>query len=608
MRARIFRNIHVFRFSLVLIIFAFIGAANATEVVDQLARAGANTLALEKLESELQERAVDSADWLSLKRKQVAVMKARGLYQELADQLGRDVAASSDLANRRWLQNQEIEAYLEAGQAAKAINRIRVALWQNANSYEPEVLDAIANWRRQLVEARVLAEQFDLAADTLARYENDYQIESDVSALRAGIQRWPWGYKPRFNEELKRSRARLFLESREFGIAADLLKDDEHASVQHVRLLSLLRTEAMSPAEVYDRAIKMANDKSLGLPARKSAWVLAAEAARYNRDVVKEIQAIKWALTTASELPFSEPLLSIDESLSWLHLEAAGGQLMQAWAADFGIQAAIAKLGTSERTLEEQQAMLAQLYRRAADPQQKSQLLSAIINIETDDTVRRVLLPGWMLNNSHVDAENLSPALRYQITELLLEAGNIPQAAELMAQLDTSPTDVPAVQWQLRRARVLVLAAKAEQGVAVLHQLLDGAFGGQPNIDRFLQAVFDVQAVGAHYDAIALFEKLLARDLEPRQRREIHYWLADAAKAAQDYPRAAENYLLSAGEQSNSWDQWGISARRQAADALKTGGLLEDAINIYQRLLDRSQDRTERAVLRTNIQRLKAQL
>lgn len=584
------------------------GHATANQVVDQLSRAGANELALVKLTADLESLPVDSANWLVLKRKQVELMNARGLYNELAEQLHRDIGQSQAPAHKRWLQNQEIAALLAAGEPLTAINRIRVALWQNAASYGPEVLDAIANWRRQLVEARVMAEQFDLAADTLARYENDYQIESDVSALRPGIQRWPWQYQPRFNQELKRSRARLFLESGAFDIAADLLKEDEHASVQHVRLLSLLRTGQMPAADVYAQAVVMAESKALNWPARKSAWVLAAEAAGQTGQVPEHIQAIKAAMITSPELPFSEALLSLSTTQSWEALVAAGNTQLSAWPADFGVQAIMAKLSEQTLGLEEQQAVLAALYTRSSDAQQQSQLLSAMLNLETDAQVRRYLLPSWMLENAAVDASQLSPALRYQLTELLLEAGNIPQAAELMSQLDVAPAEVSAVEWQLRRARVLVLAAKAEQGAAVLQQLLAGAYGEQPNIDRFLQAVFDLQAVGSHDAAIRLFQTLLSGDLQARQRREIHYWLADAAKAAESYELAAEHYLLSAGENNNSWDQWGQSARRQAADSLKSAGLLADAINVYQRLLDRSQDRTERAVLRTNIQRLKAQL
>jgi hypothetical protein len=597
--------LRVFLFAL----FCFVSSlAQANAVAEQLARAGANDLALQKLEQSLLGLAVDSQAWLTLKRKQVAVMKTRGLYRELSSLLAADIEASVEGSNRRWLQNQQIEAFLEAGDPVKAMTAIRKALWNNANSYDPEVLDAIANWRRQLVEARVLAAQFDLAADTLARYENDYQIESDVAALRPGIQRWPWRYKPRFNQELKRSRARLFLESREFGIAADLLKDDEHPQVQHVRLLSLLHTNRMTAAEVYKRALEMAQDKSLGLPARKSAWVLAAEAARSEGLFENGIEAIKQAMITAPELPYSESLLSMDESLSWFYLETIGVMLLQRRFEGQPIGAVAQNLSLSGLSAPQQQAVMVELYRRSESAEQKADLLGRIIEVEPDANVRRQLLPRWLLNNDYVDEAALSPALRYQIAELALEAGDIPLAAELMQQLDAAPTEVSAVEWQLRRARVLVLAAKAEQGVLVLHSLLDGNYGGAPQLDRFLQAVFDVQAVGENKAAIALFQRLLSSDIDQRQRREIHYWLADAAKADENYSLAAEHYLLSAGEKDNSWDPWGVSARRQAADALKAGGLLQDAVNVYQRLLDRSQDRTERAVLRTNIQRLKAQL
>lgn len=585
----------------------FVPVAHAN-VADQLARAGAEGLALQKLEAELQLIPPGSPTWLDIKRKQVEIMRSRGQYSALVDVLDQDIAASQNPADIRWLQNQQIDAFLEAGQPAQAIDLLRRALWQNAGSYAPEVLDAIADWRRQLVEARVLAEQYDIAADTLVRYENDYQIASDANALQPGIQRWPWPYEPRLNQELKRSRARLFLEAGEFSLPAQLLENDENPSVQHVRLLSLLRTGGMTPSAVYKRAVALAKDNSLSLPARKSAWVLAADAARMHGDASTEQRALKKAMITAPELPFSEPLLALTAASSWQRLTGAGAHLMKQWPADISTRLALEQLAASNAGLEQRQAILAELYRRSNNVSQQSSLLAAIVNLENDDQVRYHLLPRWLLNNEHVNPAALSPALRYELTELLLKAGNIPQAAELMAQLDKAPDDVAAVEWQLRRARVLVLAAKAEQGVAVLHQLLDGVYGNQPDLGRFLQAVFDVQAVGSNREAISLFQKLLAGNLQGRDRREIHYWLADAATAAEDYSLAAEHYLLSAGELANSWDAWGVSARRQAADALMAGGLLDDAINVYQRLLDRSEDRTERAVLRTNIQRLKAKL
>lgn len=601
-----YRGFFVRYFIVVLCLFA--PFAYADSVSEQLARAGADSLALQKMETELQLVPLGTPTWSDLKRKQVEIMRSRGQYSELVQLLEQDISNSQIPATSRWLQNQQIDAYLEAGQPAQAVDLLRRAIWQNASSYDPEVLDAIANWRRQLVEARVLAEQYDLAADTLVRYENDYQIESDAAALQPGIQRWPWQYQPRLNQELKRSRARLFLEAGEFETPAQLLKDDDDPSVQHVRLLSLLRTGGMVPAQVYDRAVAMANDKGLSLPARKSAWVLAADAARKHGDVSTELRAIKKAMITAPDLPFSEPLLALTASSSWRRLVGAGAHLMRHWSADISTRSALEKLGASKAGLEQRQAVLAQLFTRSQLTADKSSLLGAIVDLENDDQVRYHLLPRWLLENAYIDVALLSPGLRYELTELLLKTGDIPQAAELMSQLDQAPDNVAAVEWQLRRARVLVLAAKAEQGVAVLHQLLDGVYGEQPELERFLQAVFDVQAVGANHDAMSLFQKLLDRDLDARQRREIHYWLADAAKEAEDYSLAAEHYLLSAGEQANSWDPWGVSARRQAADALMAGGLLGDAINVYQRLLDRSEDRTERAVLRTNIQRLKAQL
>ena len=581
-------------------------APQQIEHIQQLARAGAHSLALQRLDAELENVETDSAYWLALKREQIKVMRSHGSYSELAELLAADIKKTSLASNQRWLLNQQIEAFLAAGESELAIRYLRNALWSNANSTEPEVLDAVASWRRQLVEARMLAGQYDLAADTLARYENDYQLGSDAASLRPGIQRWPWPYQPRFNQDLQRSRARLFVDAGQLDVAANLLANDEHPSVQLVRLVALLRTGGIDPQTVYQRAIAITRDNSFGLPERKSAWVLAAEAASKQKQLENEVAALKQAMVTASELPFAESLLALSYAQSWQKMQLAGSSLLS--SGRFNVAATVEQLNASSYPANAKQAVMAALYSRSEDPAEKSRLLAGLIELETDDQVRRQLLPGWILQNEHVDTKTLSPALRYQLVDLLLGAGDVNQAAELLSHLDEAPSGVSNPSWQLRRARVLVLAAKAEAGIALLHQLQDGEFGPMPDLDRYLQAVFDVQAVGEQQAAIELFQRLLAGDLSPRHRRELHYWLADAAKADGQYGLAAEHYLRSAGEADNSWDQWGISARRQAAAALQDGELFSDAVNVYQRLLDHSSDRTDRAVLSTNIQRLKAQL
>ena len=581
-------------------------APRQIEQIQQLARAGANTLALKQLDAELQNVEFDSAYWMTLKREQIKVMRSHGSYSELAELLAVDIKKTAVASNQRWLLNQQIEAFLAAGDSELAIRYLRNALWSNASSTEPEVLDAIANWRRQLVEARMLAGQYDLAADTLARYENDYQLGSDAGSLQPGIQRWPWPYQPRFNQELQRSRARLFVDAGQLNVVANLLAKDEHPSVQLIRLAALLRTGGIDAAEVYQRAIAMTGDKSLGLPERKSAWVLAGEAANKQGQLDNEVAALKQAMVTAPDLPFAESLLALSYAQSWQKLQLAGSSLLS--NGRFNVAATVEQLNASSYPVNARQAVMAALYNRSEDDAEKSRLLAGLIELETDDQVRRQLLPGWILQNEHVDTETLSPALRYQLVDLLLGSGEVNQAAELLARLDEAPSGVSNPSWQLRRARVLVLAAKAEAGIVLLHQLQDGEFGPMPDLDRYLQAVFDVQAVGEQQAAIELFQRLLAGELSPRHRRELHYWLADAAKADGQYGLAAEHYLRSAGEAGNSWDQWGISARRQAAAALQDGEFFSDAVNVYQRLLDHSTDRTDRAVLTTNIQRLKAQL
>ena len=98
---------------------------------------------------------------------------------------------------------------------------------------------------------------------------------------------------------------------------------------------------------------------------------------------------------------------------------------------------------------------------------------------------------------------------------------------------------------------------------------------------------------------------MLFRSEDPRQQREILYWMADSRNALGEYQSAAELYLRSAHFRGgNGKDPWGHSARYQAAEALSKAGLVADARGVYRQLLDETADQRRRAVLERQLQQL----
>ena len=72
----------------------------------------------------------------------------------------------------------------------------------------------------------------------------------------------------------------------------------------------------------------------------------------------------------------------------------------------------------------------------------------------------------------------------------------------------------------------------------------------------------------------------------------------------QKFSQAADLFLQSSEIGDQSSDLWGQSARFRAAEALVDAGLFDDAYNIYQNLLDESQDQTRRFQLQQKLQQI----
>ena len=81
--------------------------------------------------------------------------------------------------------------------------------------------------------------------------------------------------------------------------------------------------------------------------------------------------------------------------------------------------------------------------------------------------------------------------------------------------------------------------------------------------------------------------------------------MADSQNALKHYDAAAELYLRSAtfGGASGE-DPWGHSARYLAAEALGRAGLVDDATQVYQKLMASTPDPRRRAQIQRQMQQL----
>jgi tetratricopeptide (TPR) repeat protein len=153
---------------------------------------------------------------------------------------------------------------------------------------------------------------------------------------------------------------------------------------------------------------------------------------------------------------------------------------------------------------------------------------------------------------------------------------------------------------------VLILGGRYEEGNQVLRTLIGEYQEVKPeSTDHILQVLFDLQTVNLYAESIAHFNQLLLLELEPKQHREILYWIADSYRGLEQFELAALLYLQSAMLPSpDSMDPWAQTARFNAAESLQESGLVDDSRRIYEELLSITEDAARRSVLNHKIQQL----
>jgi tetratricopeptide (TPR) repeat protein len=225
---------------------------------------------------------------------------------------------------------------------------------------------------------------------------------------------------------------------------------------------------------------------------------------------------------------------------------------------------------------------------------------------EVDEAERNLLENLFNRSETFSNARKIPPGIRYQLVDLALRSTDIEEATRLMSGLNTFPEGTSRFDWQLRQSRVLILGGRYEEGNQVLQNLIREYREVKPEAtDRILQVLFDLQTVDLHNEAIAHFNQLLRLEIEPKQRREILFWIADSYRGLEQLEKAALLYLQSAMLPApDSMDPWAQTARFNAAESLQKSGLVDDARRIYQELLSIIDDAAQRSVLNHKIQQL----
>lgn len=572
--------------SLALLVFSPGVMALSLEEVSTMARLGATGVATRFIDAHQQDLTPDEAAWQELERHRLDIHRR---HEDWSGLIERAAALPAEVPGefRVEVRTLQARALLESERPAEARSLLRTLLWQPP----AEVDQATFREHRRLVIRSYLLEARHGDADVaIQRYRQDHGGD---------------------DPQLRHLQARVLLHEGRSRSALQILGELDDTEAMVLRLLALVQAGEMDAEGARVRASSLAGREDMNARLRRGLWLTVVRAARAAEASGVEIVAWERALSGAPAELAPEPLFE-PEARPWqayLTLGLAQGNRAGLVVGEDGPWFEQAESLAAEKPAHAR-ALLAVVAWRSPDAQAARQAHERFAGALLDGRADIWALDALYRENNLPDGATRPDHVGHFLADALLDAGEVAAASRWLRNLEAPPRDGDALEWALRRARVLVLAGDAPAGARVLAEALDG----QRNIpaetlDRLMQVIFDIQALRRDELALELLDAVLASGVDERRRREIMFWKAESFSALERHREAGMHFMLSAvldGQDGAS--QWGQAARYHAARALAEAGDLEDAARLYRVLLRQTEERSRRTVLEQALQRVEARL
>ena len=575
------------KFARIILLLGLAGAAGVSsaderlDLLKHISAAGAPNLTLKMLDQAQPKIDEDLYEWILWEQERLAILSQ---WQQWDQLLVRIEGLPEDIPTqfKRQAATHQARAFLQLGQNRTAREVLRRQLWQTGAIESGEY----ETWRRQVVESYLGDGRIEDARVALLRFDQDFDSD-DLDWLLL--------------------RARVLIEAERYEQAVLILQDHEAWQARLTSLYARFKLNRIDQAELWQQVKKRSASENLEVGESATLWALAYHAAQQMAPVDRVV-ALESLFRNSQPSPLQLFQMPVDllwqAYLEYAELVGNRSELL------LGDDAKWLELATrvSKATPVKARSLFAMLMLRSEDSKVANQAASGYMETFAEiDEAERILL-GNLFNRSETfsSARKIPAGIRYQLVDLALRTADIEEATRLMSGLSTIPEGASGFDWQLRQSRVLILGGRYEEGDQVLQNLISEY--REPNVeatDRILQVLFDMQTVDMHPQAINHFSQLLRLEIEPKQRREILYWIADSYSGLEKYDQAALLYLQSAMLPApDSMDPWAQTARYHAAESLQSSGLVDDARRIYLDLLAVTEDAARRSVLNHKIQQL----
>lgn len=564
----------------------FISSLHADELDDLLvyAKAGAPHLTIKLIEQRQPDQQANLQGWLRWEHALIGLLRDNQEWATLEQRVARQGDALP-LEQRRWMSTQRAEALLNLQRPQEARALLRSLLWNDTEALSAD----ISRWRHLIIQSYLHEGRHDDAYDAMLRHRQDYgDGDRETLLLRARV---------------------LLANGRPQDAKQQLTGAGEGADAASLRLLAGLRAGEVAKVVVQE-AKRRLKENPASMRARFILMGVVAEGSVQLGDLATSIVALEQYYSEPAHEKMESGLLHISPDTLWQSYVNYGLEVGNREQLLLGDDAAWLKAAEAagRQYPVRSRSLYAVISERGSNENYRVQAHRALMQQLAGKERKSTLIKALYLQSERFDQDaRLPEPVRYFLYDSALNEGNLELASRMRQGLAHAPGDVEPFDWQLRGARIFMLAGDYEHAT---HTLLDlsktPAQMSSEQFDRIMQVIFDMQTVGEHERAVKVFEQLAQRPMEVQVRRELLYWIGDSRYAQQRYLEAARYYLHSAILPGiDSMDPWAQTARYQTAKALTQAGQAADAAALYRQLLVVTTDPARRAVLQRELEQLR---
>jgi len=537
----------------------------------------------------------DPAEWLYWEQKHISLLSYT-LQWEMLDhrvdqQLEKLLVPKVATADRNWFLTEQIRALIKLKKYPLALNKLRRLLW---NTTDLTKTASIASWRRLVIQVYLNQNELNDAQVAMRRYQQDYghlQKEDDISWLQV--------------------QAELYIQSEQYKEAISLLKFASTEESRALRLLAEFKSGEISALDVLNKTelMLLTNiDKQYQALFEYVSLVAAIQGNEIDI-IIKRLES----LLSAKKIYLSNSVLNIGgvavtaDNL-WMYYFQLGNQLANNRGLLRGDDEAWYALASNLFKSETLNAkgLLAAISLQAIEVKHRNLAMQQLVNLIEEGEQSLQLVNRLFTESKYFQGVEMIPAeVRYRLIDYNLSLGSVKLAATLMNELKQPPADQDQFAWNLRRSRVFILNGDFAQGANVLKEILKSEALQSSQVDKFIQVVFDLQAVKQHQFALEIFTQLETQIDNVDVLRELIFWKAESYHGLQEYEQAAYLFLKSSISPKKEYDPWYHTATFRAAESLMSARLYEDARQRFLHLLSITGNAARKTVIRQRLQSIR---